>query len=145
VRRSGSQAPFAKNDLFTSARFPPQSPRVFGGLGARNAKRGVVNVPRAKAEWWVYLLKCRDGTLYTGITTDAERRLAQHNAGTASKYTRSRRPVSMVYREPAKNHGAALKREIAIKKLTRTAKDALVASQRRRRRPTPSPLPEGRG
>ena len=84
--------------------------------------------------WWVYLLRCRDGTLYTGITTDLARRLAQHNAGTASKYTRSRRPVAMVYREAAKNHGTALRREHAIKKLSRAAKDALVASQRRRKR-----------
>jgi len=98
------------------------------------------DVPRAKVEWWVYLLKCRDGTLYTGITTDVERRLAQHNAGTASKYTRSRRPVSVVYREPAKGHGTALRRELAIKKLSRAAKDVLVLSQRRRR-PTPQPPP----
>jgi putative endonuclease len=80
----------------------------------------------------VYVLRCRDGTLYTGVTTDLVRRLAQHNAGTASKYTRSRRPVTMVYREPAKSHGAALRREIAIKRLPRSGKDALIASQRRR-------------
>ena len=91
-------------------------------------------MPRAKREWWVYVLRCRDGTLYTGVTTDLARRLAQHNAGTASKYTRSRRPVEMVYREPAKSHGDALRRELAIKALSRTAKDALVASQRRRKR-----------
>ena len=88
----------------------------------------------AIAEWWVYLLRCRDGTLYTGITTDLARRLAQHTAGTASKYTRSRRPVAMVYRESAGSHGDALRREIAIKKLSRAAKDALVATQRRRKR-----------
>ena len=91
-------------------------------------------VPAAKAQWWVYLLRCRDGTLYTGVTTDLARRLAQHNAGTASKYTRARRPVLMVYREPATDHGAALRREIAIKKLSRAAKDALVVTQRRRKR-----------
>jgi putative endonuclease len=85
-------------------------------------------------EWWVYVLRCRDGTLYTGVTTDLVRRLAQHNAGTASKYTRSRRPVAMVYREAAAGHGAALRREFAIKKLSRAAKDALIASQRRRKR-----------
>ena len=84
--------------------------------------------------WWVYLLRCRDGTLYTGSTTDLARRLAQHNAGAASKYTRSRRPVAMVYRESAGSHGDALRREIAIKKLSRAAKDALVATQRRRKR-----------
>mgnify|MGYP003340458047 CR=1 FL=1 len=46
-------------------------------------------MPKPKPQWWVYVLRCRDGTLYTGVTTDPERRLAQHNAGTASKYTRS--------------------------------------------------------
>jgi putative endonuclease len=85
-------------------------------------------------QWWVYVLCCSDDTLYTGATTDPPRRLLQHNAGTASKYTRARRPVEMVYREPAKNHGSALRREIAIKKLSRAAKDALIASQRRRKR-----------
>ena len=88
----------------------------------------------AKANWCVYVLRCADGTLYTGVTTDLARRFKQHNAGTASKYTRSRRPVVLVYREPTKSHGAALRREIAIKKLSRAAKDALVASQRRRKR-----------
>jgi putative endonuclease len=93
-----------------------------------------LTVPRAKTHWWVYLLRCRDGTLYTGVTTDPERRLRQHNAGTASKYTRARRPVALVYREPAKSHGAALRREVAIKKLPRAAKDALVAAPKRRKR-----------
>lgn len=88
---------------------------------------------RAKVEWWVYILRCKDGTLYTGVTTDLARRFKQHNAGTASKYTRSRRPVVMVYREPTKSHGDALRRELAIKKLPRAAKDALIASQRRKR------------
>lgn len=83
-------------------------------------------MPKSKSSWWVYLLRCRDGTLYAGITTDPERRLKQHNAGTASKYTRARRPVAMVYRERAKSHGAALRRELAIKKLPRAAKDALI-------------------
>jgi putative endonuclease len=92
-------------------------------------------VPKPKANWWVYILRCRDGTLYAGVTTDPTRRLAQHNAGTASKYTRARRPLTMVYRERAKSHGDALRREIAIKKLPRTAKDALVAKQRARKRP----------
>jgi putative endonuclease len=95
-------------------------------------------VPKLKRksalEWWVYILRCKDGTLYTGITTDLDRRLSQHNDGTASKYTRSRRPVSMVYRESAKTHGTALRRELAIKKLPRAAKDALIATQRVRKR-----------
>jgi putative endonuclease len=86
------------------------------------------------ARWWVYVLRCADGTLYTGVTTDPARRLAQHNAGTASKYTRCRRPVVIAYRERARTHGDALRREFAIKKLSRAAKDALLATQRPRKR-----------
>ena len=81
------------------------------------------------ARWWVYLLRCTDGSLYTGITTDIERRLIQHNAGTASKYTRSRRPVEMVYSKSFPNHGAALRREAAIKALTRNDKQELIGKQ----------------
>jgi len=77
-------------------------------------------------QWYVYILRCADGTLYTGVTNDPERRLAQHNAGTASKCTRSRRPVEMVYRENAENKGAALRREYAIKQLSRSDKLALI-------------------
>jgi predicted GIY-YIG superfamily endonuclease len=69
--------------------------------------------------------------LYTGITTDVARRLDQHNAGTASKYTRSRRPVAVAYRERAPSHGAALRRELAIKRLSRVAKELLLVSQKR--------------
>jgi putative endonuclease len=88
---------------------------------------------KSKSRWWVYVLRCADGTLYTGITTDPERRLAQHNAGTASKYTRARGPVEMVFRARAANHGAALRRELAIKALSRPEKDALVAKQAARK------------
>lgn len=72
--------------------------------------------------WYVYILRCCDDTLYTGITNDPERRLAQHNAGTASKCTRSRRPVEMVYREQVEDKSAALRREYAIKQLPRSEK-----------------------
>ncbi|MCE9561849.1 MAG: GIY-YIG nuclease family protein [Planctomycetes bacterium] len=75
-----------------------------------------------KPRWWVYVLRCADDSLYTGVTTDVTRRLKQHNAGTAAKYTRSRGPVTLVYHEPAKGHGLALRREAAIKKLPRTDK-----------------------
>ena len=80
--------------------------------------------------WWVYLVRCADGSLYTGITLDVARRVAQHNAGRASKYTRSRRPVELVYRERQPDRGAALRREAAIKALTRRAKEALIAGRR---------------
>ena len=74
----------------------------------------------------VYLLRCGDGSLYTGITNDLARRLAAHRAGKASAYTRSRRPLRLVYREPARDRSAALRREAAIKRLTRKAKLELI-------------------
>ena len=82
-----------------------------------------------KSGWWVYVVRCADGTLYTGVTTAVARRVGEHNAGTASKYTRSRRPVKLVYRTRAAGRGLALRREAAIKKLTRRAKDALIAGR----------------
>ncbi len=76
--------------------------------------------------WYVYILRCKDGTLYTGITKDIERRCLQHNAGTASKYTRSRCPVKLVYQEQCIDQSSALKRELAIKAMTRRAKLQLI-------------------
>jgi putative endonuclease len=81
------------------------------------------------ASWHVYILLCADGTLYTGVTTDPERRLAEHLAGSASRYTRSRGAVRFVHTEPAGSRGQALKREWAIKRLPRPKKLAL-ANQR---------------
>lgn len=72
--------------------------------------------------WYVYILKCCDDTLYTGITNDPERRLRQHNQGIASKCTRTRRPVEMVYCQRVEDRSAALKREYAIKQLSRQEK-----------------------
>ena len=72
--------------------------------------------------WFVYLLRCADDSLYCGITTDVDRRLKQHNAGTASKYTRSRRPVSLAALTGVENKSAALKLELLIKKQPRGKK-----------------------
>jgi putative endonuclease len=77
--------------------------------------------------WTVYLVRCRDGTLYAGVTTDLNRRLAQHNAGCGSAYTRSRCPVELVYCEEVLDRPAALRREHAIKRLSRADKEALAA------------------
>ena len=79
-----------------------------------------------KPGWLVYLLRCRDGSLYTGITNDLPKRLKAHAAGKASRYTRSRLPVTLAYTEPQPSHSAALKREAAIKKLSRRQKDLLI-------------------
>jgi len=72
--------------------------------------------------WFCYLLRCADDTLYCGITNDLEKRLAAHNAGTASKYTRTRVPVELVYAEPCADRSAASKREMEIKQMTRSEK-----------------------
>lgn len=77
--------------------------------------------------WWVYILRCADDTLYTGVTDDVERRLAAHNSGKGAKYTRGRGPVAVVYREEQPDKSQALRRELALKRLTRPQKLALIA------------------
>lgn len=81
------------------------------------------------AGWCVYILRCADGSFYTGITTDPSRRLAEHNGDgpRGARYTRSRRPVELVYAEPAPSRDAAARREAAIKRLDRARKLALCA------------------
>jgi predicted GIY-YIG superfamily endonuclease len=76
--------------------------------------------------WFVYILRCADDSLYTGITRDVKRRCQQHNDGTASRYTRSRRPTKLVWHEAHPSRSSALKREAAIKATTRRAKLALI-------------------
>lgn len=77
--------------------------------------------------WVLYILKCSDGSLYAGITNDLKRRLMQHGAGRASRYTRGRRPVRIVYRESCESRSHALKREWAVKALSRKEKEELIA------------------
>ena len=72
--------------------------------------------------WFVYLLRCGDGSLYCGITDDVSRRLEAHAAGKGAKYTRGRGPLELVYTEACESHSDALKREAAIKKLKRPEK-----------------------
>lgn len=83
-------------------------------------------------QYTVYILRCADDTLYTGITNNIDRRLKAHNKGTASKYTRVRRPVEMVYTEVAENKSVALKRELQIKALPRKEKLALIESGKKK-------------
>ena len=78
--------------------------------------------------FYVYILRCADGTLYTGYTDNPERRARVHNAGKGAKYTRSRLPVELVYREAFGDKSAALRREREIKRLTRAQKLALIAA-----------------
>ena len=78
------------------------------------------------AVWQVYILRCADQSPYTGVTKDLQARLSAHNLGKASRYTRARLPVAMVYTESAADHGTALRRELQLKKLARTAKEQLI-------------------
>lgn len=74
------------------------------------------------ARWTVYILECADNTFYTGITTDLDRRVAEHNSGVGAKYTKGRGPMKVVYAEPCQDRSTASKREIHIKKLARVDK-----------------------
>ena len=74
----------------------------------------------------LYILRCGDGTLYTGITNDLPRRLSAHRAGTGAKYTRGRGPLELVYQEKTLDKSAALRREYQIKRLTRQEKEQLI-------------------
>lgn len=76
--------------------------------------------------WHVYILRCGDGTLYTGFTDDVERRLAAHRSGRGAKYTRGRGPLELVYQEQVTDKSAALRREYQIKQLTRQGKERLL-------------------
>lgn len=78
------------------------------------------------APWIVYIVECRDGSFYTGITNDMSRRIQEHNDGTASRYTRSRRPVVLRYQEQMAERSQALVRECAVKLLTRKEKEVLI-------------------
>lgn len=77
-------------------------------------------------KWFVYILRCSDDTFYTGLTDDVARRRDVHNSGKGAKYTRGRLPVQVVYTEECESYSAALKREYAIKQLTRQQKQVLI-------------------
>jgi len=86
-------------------------------------------VAQAGKQWGVYLLRCGDDSLYAGATNDLAARVARHQRGLGSRYTRSRLPVELAYWEPCADRSAALKREVALKRLSRSAKLALIARQ----------------
>lgn len=84
--------------------------------------------PLRKDAWFVYLARCADGSLYAGITNDLEARIAAHNRGKGAAYTRGRLPVSLVYSEPTVDRSAALRREAAIRRLSREGKLRLITA-----------------
>lgn len=79
--------------------------------------------------WYVYMLRCGDNTLYTGVTDDVERRLAAHRTGKGAKYTRGRGPLELVYVEKVPDKSSALRREYQIKRLSREEKEGVIAEQ----------------
>tara|TARA_Y100000588_G_C13825172_1_gene741127 strand:- start:405 stop:653 length:249 start_codon:yes stop_codon:yes gene_type:complete len=78
--------------------------------------------------WFVYILRCSDDSLYTGITNNLERRITQHNNGTGAKYTRNRAPVQLIYQEDCDDRASASQREYAIKQLSRIQKIELISA-----------------
>ena len=97
------------------------------GLGYNPGMMSIARRKKTKPKGWLlYLLACSDNTLYTGITNDLARRVKQHNDGTASRYTRSRLPVKLVYQERCRGRSSALKKEYAMKQLTRKEKKAYI-------------------
>jgi len=96
-------------------------------ISRKKKKKSVKKKKASKpSPWLLYVLQCGDGSLYTGITNHLERRISQHQQGKASRYTRSRLPVSLLYREPCRNRSQALKREWAVKSLSRAEKEILL-------------------
>lgn len=98
--------------------------RTVAGSPERNTKAG-----KGTQMQYTYIVECRDGTLYTGWTTDLEKRIKAHNTGKGAKYTKNRAPVRLVYHEEYETKQEALKREYAIKQMTRREKLALIAGQ----------------
>ena len=78
----------------------------------------------------MYILRCKDGSLYTGITTDVEKRLEAHRSGKGAKYTRGRSPLELAYQEECGSHSEALKQELAVKKLSREQKEMLIRDKK---------------
>ncbi len=106
---------FSESLVATKDRDSAKSASIFGGM-----KSGI---------YYTYILKCSDGTLYTGWTNDIGARIATHNSGRGAKYTRSRRPVQLVYLHQFPTRSDAARHEYAIKQLTRKQKEALIESQ----------------
>lgn len=109
-------------------RLSPGSRRRLGELGEIPLRPRAAARSSAPMSWQVYVLRCGDGSLYTGIARDAAARLRRHEAGKGARYTRGRGPLALVLLEAAASHGDALRREAAIRKLGRAGKEALISA-----------------
>jgi len=107
----------------------PRYRRMLRGMRAK--KEPMTAMRAAETTWFLYILRCGDGSFYTGVTTDIDRRLRAHQDGKASSYTRTRRPVDLVYSEACGSRSLSLARECAVKSLSRRDKEKLVSSRGR--------------
>jgi putative endonuclease len=105
-------------------RMKPRYKRMLEGMKAGGVRE---SGPAPASVWFLYILKCGDGTFYTGVTNDVERRLLAHREGRGARYTRARLPVELIYRESCGPRADALRRECAVKSLGRQAKEALIS------------------
>lgn len=105
----------------------PMKPRYRSMLRKMEARENQIPAQATVAIWSLYILRCRDGSFYTGVTTDIDRRLREHEDGRASRFTRTRRPVVVVYQEKCGSRSHALSRECAVKSMGRQGKEDLVA------------------
>jgi len=96
------------------------------------AERQKARRKRVRDPWFLYILRCQNNTFYTGVTKDLERRLKMHNNGQASRYTRARRPVTLVYHEDCAGRAEALIRECAVKALSRKEKEKLILNGKKK-------------
>ena len=95
--------------------------------------RGIREAPDADRSWSVYMVRCGDGSLYTGVAKSVEKRVAKHNSGRGAAYTRTRRPVRLLYREDGLTRSEALIREAGIKSMPKPKKESIVEESRRPR------------
>ncbi len=102
--------------------------RLEYAVPTKKKKKPAAKAKPVKKRWHLYVLLCKDGTLYCGITNDLTRRIAQHNAGKGARYTRGRGPLTLLRSWPQKSQSTALRAEISFKKLSRSAKDAHLAA-----------------
>jgi len=102
--------------------------RMLKGMARKEKKR---RRKKSGEPWFLYMLRCEDGSLYTGVTNNLERRLKMHNAGKASRYTRTRRPVKLLYQESCLSRTQALIRECAVKAFPKIKKEELIFSSQK--------------
>jgi putative endonuclease len=118
-------------------------PRYKSMLRAMEAREKEAPAGAPPVPWSLYILRCDDGSFYTGVTNDIDRRFRAHQDGKASRYTRTRRPVVLAYRETCGTRSQALSRECAVKALSRQGKEALVSGVLGEDRPKTAPRARG--